>query len=70
MLLERGAASVFAVDVGRDQLHAKLRGGPQGGGAGGDRRAGASMPRSWEGRFGAIVADVSFISLTKALRRR
>ena len=29
VLLSRGAAKVYAVDVGRDQLHAKLRGDPR-----------------------------------------
>ena len=51
----------------RDQLHAKLREDPQGRGAGGDRRKDASMPGSSARPVGAIVADVSFISLTKAL---
>jgi len=65
-LLERGAKRVFAVDVGRDQLHDKLRE---------DRRvvvleetdARALDAEIIEGPIGAIVADVSFISLTKAL---
>jgi 23S rRNA (cytidine1920-2'-O)/16S rRNA (cytidine1409-2'-O)-methyltransferase len=66
VLLTRGAARVYAVDVGRGQLHARL----------------AQDPRvvSLEGcdarhldrtlipePIGAVVADVSFISLTKAL---
>ncbi len=63
VLLEAGAADVVAVDVGRDQLHSRLRS---------DRRV-----RSWErtnlrdldlnllnGRpVDLVVADVSFISL-------
>jgi 23S rRNA (cytidine1920-2'-O)/16S rRNA (cytidine1409-2'-O)-methyltransferase len=65
-LLERGAKRVFAVDVGRDQLHDKLRE---------DRRvvvlegtdARALDAAVIDGPVGAIVADVSFISLTKAL---
>lgn len=66
VLLERGAAGVFAVDVGRDQLHAKLREDPrvvmlEGTDA---RRLDAGIVA---GPVGAIVADVSFISLTKAL---
>jgi 23S rRNA (cytidine1920-2'-O)/16S rRNA (cytidine1409-2'-O)-methyltransferase len=65
-LLERGAARVYAADVGRGQLHARL--------------AGDARVVSLEGRdarqldralvpepVGAIVADVSFISLAKAL---
>jgi 23S rRNA (cytidine1920-2'-O)/16S rRNA (cytidine1409-2'-O)-methyltransferase len=66
VLLERGAARVYAVDVGRDQLHAKLRGDPRVVALEGTdvRNLEAGM---LEGRIGAIVADVSFISLTKAL---
>lgn len=66
VLLSRGAAFVFAVDVGRDQLHASLRGS--------DRVADLSGvdARSLDhGRIDRspdlIVSDVSFISLTKAL---
>jgi 23S rRNA (cytidine1920-2'-O)/16S rRNA (cytidine1409-2'-O)-methyltransferase len=66
VLLERGAKRVFAVDVGRDQLHDKLRE---------DRRvvvlegtdARGLDAAVIDGPVGAIVADVSFISLTKAL---
>jgi 23S rRNA (cytidine1920-2'-O)/16S rRNA (cytidine1409-2'-O)-methyltransferase len=66
VLLERGATRVYAVDVGRDQLHDKLRE---------DRRvvvlegtdARALNADAIEGPVGAIVADVSFISLAKAL---
>jgi 23S rRNA (cytidine1920-2'-O)/16S rRNA (cytidine1409-2'-O)-methyltransferase len=66
VLLARGAKRVFAVDVGRDQLHDKLRE---------DRRvvvlegtdARALDAAVIDGPVGAIVADVSFISLTKAL---
>lgn len=66
VLLERGAARVYAVDVGRDQLHASLKD---------DARVvaleacdartldRASVPDA----IGAIVADVSFISLCKVL---
>jgi len=66
VLLERGAARVFAVDVGRDQLHPSLRA---------DTRI-----ASWESvdartltaeRFPApieaVTCDVSFISLLKVL---
>jgi 23S rRNA (cytidine1920-2'-O)/16S rRNA (cytidine1409-2'-O)-methyltransferase len=66
VLLERGARCIFAVDVGRDQLHAKLRE---------DQRVvvlegtdARSLDAGTVGEpVGAIVADVSFISLTKAL---
>lgn len=66
LLLERGAAKVYAVDVGRDQLHPRLRA---------DLRV-----VSLEGQDSrtldatlipdavtAVVCDVSFISLMKAL---
>jgi 23S rRNA (cytidine1920-2'-O)/16S rRNA (cytidine1409-2'-O)-methyltransferase len=66
VLLARGATKVYAVDVGTGQLHAKLRG---------DRRVvslEAIDARALDSELigeevGAIVADLSFISLTKAL---
>jgi 23S rRNA (cytidine1920-2'-O)/16S rRNA (cytidine1409-2'-O)-methyltransferase len=66
VLLERGAVQVFAVDVGSDQLHAELRDDPrvvtlQKTDARGLDAGVIKAP------VGAIVADVSFISLTKAL---
>jgi 23S rRNA (cytidine1920-2'-O)/16S rRNA (cytidine1409-2'-O)-methyltransferase len=66
VLLARGAAKVYAVDVGRDQLHAKLRADPRVVALEGtDAR---SLDASLIGeQVGAIVADVSFISLTLAL---
>ena len=66
VLIARGAAKVYAVDVGRGQLHAKLSGRPAGGGPGRHRRAGARSAVIGE-EVTAIVADVSFISLTLAL---
>jgi 23S rRNA (cytidine1920-2'-O)/16S rRNA (cytidine1409-2'-O)-methyltransferase len=66
VLLARGALRVYAVDVGRGQLHARLAGDPRV----------VSLERCDARRLdrrlvpepvGAIVADVSFISLTKAL---
>jgi len=66
VLLERGAKRVFAVDVGRDQLHSKLRDDPRVVVLEGtDARALDAAVVG--GPVGAIVADVSFISLTKAL---
>jgi 23S rRNA (cytidine1920-2'-O)/16S rRNA (cytidine1409-2'-O)-methyltransferase len=66
VLLKRGAAKVYAIDVGRDQLHARLRANPR-----------VITLESFDARkvtratipdpFNAVVADVSFISLTKAL---
>ena len=66
VLLDRGGERVFAVDVGRDQLHPKLRDDArvvvlEGTDA---RHLNASIIK---GPVRAIVADVSFISLTKAL---
>ncbi len=65
-LLERGAVRVYAVDVGKGQLHATLAGDPR-----------VVSLEDCDARtldrglvpeaIGAIVADVSFISLTKAL---
>jgi 23S rRNA (cytidine1920-2'-O)/16S rRNA (cytidine1409-2'-O)-methyltransferase len=66
MLLQRGAAHVYAVDVGTGQLHASLRGDPR-----------ISVLENTDARaldrmlipqpVSAITADVSFISLTKVL---
>jgi 23S rRNA (cytidine1920-2'-O)/16S rRNA (cytidine1409-2'-O)-methyltransferase len=66
VLLARGAAHVTAVDVGRNQLHARLRG---------DNRV--TVLEATDARTltathvpappNALVADVSFISLEKAL---
>jgi len=66
VLLERGAAKVFAVDVGHDQLHASLRDDPR--------------VVSLEGQnareldrviipdeIDLLVSDVSFVSVTKVL---
>lgn len=66
VLLERGAARVYAVDVGRSQLHERLRG---------EARVVAleetdarDLDRTLvPASVGAIVADVSFISLLKVL---
>ena len=63
-LLQRGAAHVVGVDVGHDQLHAKIRN---------DARVtciegvNARTLQSIGEPFDLIVADVSFISLTKVL---
>lgn len=62
VLLTRGAAHVYAVDVGRDQLHASLRADPRVTSLEGtDARAldGASLPRAPS----LVAIDVSFISL-------
>lgn len=66
VLLARGARHVFAVDVGRGQLHARLRGDPRVTSLEGcDAR---DLARDVIGQpIDAVVADVSFISLEKAL---
>jgi 23S rRNA (cytidine1920-2'-O)/16S rRNA (cytidine1409-2'-O)-methyltransferase len=68
VLLARGAARVYAVDVGRSQLHGRLRADPRVVVLEGtDARALAASLIGEAGEVGAIVADVSFISLTLAL---
>ncbi len=65
-ILQRGAARVVAIDVGRGQLDWKLRQ---------DRRVESRenvnarylAPDDFTDRFDIVVADVSFISLTKIL---
>ncbi|WP_372426921.1 TlyA family RNA methyltransferase [Salinarimonas chemoclinalis] len=66
VLLARGAARVAAIDVGRDQLHPRLRADPrvlsrEGCDARGLDLAALPFP------VALIVADVSFVSLTVAL---
>ena len=66
VLLSRGATKVFAVDVGRDQLHARLRGDSRVVDLSGvDARAldGDVIPDA----PALVVSDVSFIAMTKAL---
>jgi 23S rRNA (cytidine1920-2'-O)/16S rRNA (cytidine1409-2'-O)-methyltransferase len=66
VLLDRGAARVYAVDVGHGQLDARLAADPRVvalEGCDARRLDRALVPEP----VGAIVADVSFISLTKAL---
>lgn len=63
-LLQRGASHVVGIDVGHDQLHAKIRG---------DSRVtciegvNARALQNIGEPFDLVVADVSFISLTKVL---
>lgn len=64
--LVRGAIRVYAVDVGRDQLHARLRGDPRVTNleaTDARRLTPALVPE----RPDLIVTDVSFIGLAKAL---
>ncbi len=66
VLLERGAAHVFAVDVGRGQLHPRIAADPRVTSLEGqDARALSAHEISRP--VSAIVADVSFISLEKVL---
>ncbi len=66
-VLQAGAADVVCVDVGRAQLHAKLRGDPRVTNIeqlNARHLTAADLPR---GAFDAIVMDLSFISLTSVL---
>jgi 23S rRNA (cytidine1920-2'-O)/16S rRNA (cytidine1409-2'-O)-methyltransferase len=66
VLLGRGAAKIYAVDVGRGQLHESLRGNPRVVSL--ERCDARTLTRDRiPDPIGAIVADVSFISLEKAL---
>ncbi len=66
VLLERGAAHVWCVDVGSGQLHEDIRGDPRVRALEGADARNLS-PELIREPVTAIVADVSFISLTKAL---
>jgi 23S rRNA (cytidine1920-2'-O)/16S rRNA (cytidine1409-2'-O)-methyltransferase len=66
VLLANGAAKVIAVDVGERQLHPRLREDPRVESL--ERTDSRTItPAMLGGPVGAIVADVSFISLEKAL---
>jgi 23S rRNA (cytidine1920-2'-O)/16S rRNA (cytidine1409-2'-O)-methyltransferase len=66
VLLKRGARRVYAVDVGRDQLHARLRGRPEVVSLEGtDIRA--LDPAELDPRPDVVTIDVSFISLKLVL---
>lgn len=65
--LQAGAASAVCVDVGRGQLHARLRADPRVTNLeklNARRLAPADLPRA---EFDAVVMDLSFISLTAVL---
>jgi 23S rRNA (cytidine1920-2'-O)/16S rRNA (cytidine1409-2'-O)-methyltransferase len=64
VLLERGAKSVYAVDVGRDQLHASLRSRPEVISLEATDIRAIALPG---GPPNLIVVDVSFISLKLVL---
>jgi len=66
VLLERGAARVHAVDVGRDQLHPRLRGEPRV--VSMEARDARSLtPADLPDPPTLIVCDASFISLEKVI---
>jgi 23S rRNA (cytidine1920-2'-O)/16S rRNA (cytidine1409-2'-O)-methyltransferase len=66
VLLQRGVAKVFAIDVGRGQLHASLRDHPKVIAL--EQTDARSLTRTMvPDAVDLVVADVSFISLTKAL---
>ena len=66
VLLERGAARVYAVDVGREQLAPIVRDDPRVSVL--DRQDARTLDRALVPEVpGFITADVSFISLTRAL---
>jgi 23S rRNA (cytidine1920-2'-O)/16S rRNA (cytidine1409-2'-O)-methyltransferase len=66
VLLERGAARVFAVDVGHDQLHSSLKMNPKVISME-KTDARALTPDRFDAQIGAVTCDVSFISLLKIL---
>jgi 23S rRNA (cytidine1920-2'-O)/16S rRNA (cytidine1409-2'-O)-methyltransferase len=66
VLLERGALRVFAVDVGRDQLHPSLRADPRI--VSWERMDARTLtPGHFQAAIEAVTFDVSFISLLKVL---
>jgi len=67
VLLERGAAHVVAVDVGHHQLHPRLRDDPRVTNREGLNARGLTREDIGGHAVGAVVSDVSFISLKLAL---
>ncbi len=65
VLLQRGAAGVVALDVGHGQLHERLRSDPRVEVR--DRTNLRHVDPALLGPFDAVVADLSFISLTKVM---
>lgn len=66
VLVERGAAKVFAVDVGHDQLHRRLKGHPRVVSLEGFNARELSAEEIAE-PVDLLVSDVSFVSVTKVL---
>lgn len=67
VLLERGAAHVLAVDVGHDQLHASLEDDARVSNLEGLNARDLARAHLGGREIGAVVSDVSFISLKLAL---
>ncbi|MBU4527710.1 MAG: TlyA family RNA methyltransferase [Hoeflea sp.] len=67
VLLERGASHVIAVDVGHDQLHASLATDPRVSNLEGLNARDLTRDHLEGREIGAVVSDVSFISLRLAL---
>jgi 23S rRNA (cytidine1920-2'-O)/16S rRNA (cytidine1409-2'-O)-methyltransferase len=67
VLLEAGAAHVIAVDVGHDQLHGSLLGDSRVTSLEGLNARDLSSDHLGDREIGAVVSDVSFISLKLAL---
>jgi len=67
VLLERGAAHVVAIDVGHHQLHPRLRDDPRVTNREGLNARGLTREDIGGHAVGAVVSDVSFISLKLAL---
>lgn len=65
VLLQRGASKVLALDVGHGQLHERLRGDPRVEVL--ERTNLRHVGPAELGTFDVVVADLSFISLTKVL---
>jgi 23S rRNA (cytidine1920-2'-O)/16S rRNA (cytidine1409-2'-O)-methyltransferase len=66
VLLERGAARVYAVDVGHDQLHQRVKADPRVvslEGVNGRDLTGALIPEPID----LVVSDVSFVSILKVI---
>lgn len=67
VLLDAGAAHVIALDVGHDQLHARLSGDRRVTNLEGFNARNLSLDDLGDSRPTRLVSDVSFISVTKAL---
>lgn len=68
VLLERGAAKIYAVDVGHEQLHEKLRGDARVVSLEG-KNARDLDAETASGPIDLLVCDISFVSITKVLEQ-